>query len=208
MSILAPGNGSGSGRSREVEAPSSFDAIYRAHARRVACWAQRLGGPAVDADEAVQEVFLAVNRRLSEFKGEARITTWLFRITARVVANQRRSARRRSWLGRITRRIEDRAPTDRPGPGEVLEEREAIDRFYRVLDGLPERHRNVLVLFELDEMSTEQIASVIDRPAATVRVWLHRARARFTRGWQALGDEGERGTEQAPGKNVRQKEAL
>ena len=161
----------------------SFDDVYRRHAKRVALWIRNLGGPRIDADEALQEVFITVNRRLSEFRGEAKLTTWLFRVTTRVIANHRRAARRRRfWSGVMGRRLDD-VPSNQPTPGEALEERQAAERFYRVLDDLPEHYRQVLVLFELEEMSTEEIARTVDRPPATVRVWLHRARAQFTKRW-------------------------
>jgi RNA polymerase sigma-70 factor, ECF subfamily len=161
----------------------SFNDVYRLHAKRVALWIRRLGGPRIDADEALQEVFIAVSRRLSEFRGEGKLTTWLFRVTTLVVANHRRAARRRGfWTGVMGRRLEA-VPSNQPTPGEALEEREVAERFYRVLDDLPEHYRQVLVLFEMEEMTTEEIASTVDRPPATVRVWLHRARAQFTKRW-------------------------
>jgi len=161
----------------------SFDDVYRLHATQVALWIGRLGGPLVDADEALQEVFMTVSRRLSEFRGEGKLTTWLFRVTTRVIANHRRAARRRGFWTRVMGQRLDALPSKQPTPGEALEEREAADRFYRVLDDLPEHYRQVLVLFELEEMTTEEIAQTVDRPPATVRVWLHRARAQFTKRW-------------------------
>ena len=70
----------------------SFDDIYRRHARTVARWADRLGGARVDADEVVQEVFLTVNRRGGEFRGDAKRTTWLFRITRRAAGSRPHAA--------------------------------------------------------------------------------------------------------------------
>ena len=141
------------------------------------------GGPGLDHDETVQEVFLIVARRLHEFRGDAKVTTWLFRITTRVVANQRRAAQRRRTWSRLTRRIEDHTATDDPGPAAGLERMEANRRFYRALDALPERYRQVLVLFELEELGTDEIARLVERPPATVRVWLHRGRAAFIDAW-------------------------
>jgi RNA polymerase sigma-70 factor (ECF subfamily) len=161
----------------------SFDDVYRLHAKRVALWIRRLGGPRIDADEALQEVFITISRRLSEFRGEGKLTTWLFRVTTRIVANHRRAARRRGFWTRVMGHRLDALPSNGPTPGEALEEREAAERFYRVLDDLPERYRQVLVLFELEQMTTEEIARTVDRPPATVRVWLHRARAQFTKRW-------------------------
>jgi RNA polymerase sigma-70 factor (ECF subfamily) len=164
---------------------STFDDIYRAHARTVGRWAERLGGPRVDADEVMQEVFLTVSRRHAEFRGDGKLTTWLFRITRRVVANHLRAARRRGIWARLTSRISEAVAGGGPDPGDALEGRQAGDRLQRVLDGLSERYRIALVLFELEEMSTDEIARVMNRPAATVRVWLHRARAQFTARWRA-----------------------
>ncbi len=167
-----------------LDPPLSFEALCRAHADQIARWAARLGGPGLEPEEAVQEVFLIVARRLGEFRGDAKITTWLFRITVRVVANQRRALRRRQGWARLTRRIVDQTATADPGPAAQMEQAEATRRFYRALDELPERHRQVLVLFELEDMGTEEIAGLVERPATTVRVWLHRARRGFIDAWR------------------------
>jgi RNA polymerase sigma-70 factor (ECF subfamily) len=174
--------------------PSTFDQIFRAQAATVARWAARLGGPDIDPDEVVQEVFLVVQRRLPEFRGDAKLTTWLFRITAKTVSNHRRSAGRRRLWARITQRIADETASRDPSPGDSLEQRESSRRFYEVLDALSPRHREVLTLFELEELGTEEIARVLDRPHATVRVWLHRARHAFVRRWQDRQEEDDRET--------------
>ena len=171
---------------RDVVATTSFEALCREHTPLIARWVERFGGPGIDADEAVQDVLMTVARRLAEFRGEAKLTTWLFRITIRVVANQRRAAKRRLLLARLTPGGRDRlaqVPDDAAGPGAALEQREAAGRFYRVLEALPERYREVLVLFEVEELSTDEIARLMDRPPATVRVWLHRGRAKFIDEW-------------------------
>ena len=165
--------------------PLTVEEIYRLNARTVARWAEHLGGPRLDAEEVVQEVFLVVNRRLEEFRGEAKLTTWLFRITSRVVANHRRRLRRRCLWARLTRRVAETTPAPGPAPGDQLELAQAARRFQRVMDGLSDRYREVLVLFELDEMATEQSPGCSIGPPATIRVWLHRARAQFTDRWQA-----------------------
>ena len=74
----------------------------------------------------------------------------------------------------------------RPTPGEALERDREIRQVYRVLDRLPERQRRVLVLFELDGLSTPEIAELVGAQVGTVRVWLFRARARFLEEHQRL----------------------
>jgi RNA polymerase sigma-70 factor (ECF subfamily) len=156
-----------------------LEAIYRRYGRVVARWAARLGGPSIAVEDVVQDVFLVVNRRLAAFRGDAKITTWLFRITEQILRNRRRSQRRGRWLSRLTRRIQESVPATQPTPAENRERLEAVEQFYRVLESLPEKHRKVLVLYELEAMDAQAIADLLGTKVATVRVHLHRARATF-----------------------------
>jgi RNA polymerase sigma-70 factor (ECF subfamily) len=168
---------------------TDFDAVYHAHAAAVLRWATRLGGPGVDVDDIVQDVFIIVGRKLGSFRGAARVETWLFRITARIAANHRRGARRRQIWARMTRRIEEHLPTTAPNPAESMEIMETARQFYRVLDGLNKVQREALLLFELEGLGTEEIAQLMGRAPATVRVWLHRGRAKFVTGWRLAREE-------------------
>jgi RNA polymerase sigma-70 factor, ECF subfamily len=139
----------------------------------------RLGG-VEQVEDLVHEVFVTVGRRLPGFRGSAPITVWIFRITQKVLANHRRRQRFRRWLG-LTPRLEDSLVSPAAIPSEQLEQRQATAAFYSTLDALPDRYRQVLVMFELEDMSTEEIATLMESRPATVRVWLHRARAAFLR---------------------------
>lgn len=174
-------------------ATASFDEVYRSHAATVARWVDRLGGPTIDRDDVFQEVFITVNRQLPQFRGESQLSTWLFRITAFVVANHRRSARRRRFWTRDSRPELEALTAPARLADESLEQREASRLVYGALDGLRERYRQVLVLFELEEMSTDDIARVLDCPPSTVRVWLHRARKEFSDRWCKLRRRQEEG---------------
>ena len=175
----------------ETATAASFEEIFRGHVATVTRWAARLGGPGVDCDEVAQEVFVVVQRRLPDFRGDGKLSTWLFRITAKVVANQKRAGRRRRLWCRLTRADEDRMPGPGPLPGDALEQVEASRRFYEVLDRLAPRYREVLTLFELEELSTDAIAQLLDRPPATIRVWLHRGRQSFVKAWTRRLEEDD-----------------
>ncbi len=153
----------------------SLDSIFRSHASDVNRWAAWLGGARVDPDDVVQEVFLVVRRRLDDFRGEG-LRPWLFRITANVVSN----LRRRAWFRRIWREdcgaVSEHPISEKQWPDAGIDVRERVALLHTMLQALPERERQVLVLFELEEMSGAEIAAFLDVPAATVRVWLHRAR--------------------------------
>lgn len=173
-----------------VPGATDLDELYRAHSGTVARWAGHLGGPSADIEDLVHEIFLVVDRRLADFRGEAEVTTWLYRITERVVHGRRRKDRVRRWLRRTRRADLERALSSTPlTPVEELERRHAIETVYRILDRLPDKYRSVLILFELEGVSGEEIAARTGRKLATVWVHLHRGRARFLEEMKREGGE-------------------
>jgi RNA polymerase sigma-70 factor (ECF subfamily) len=161
----------------ESLAPLDLETIYRAYAPDVSRWARRLRGPGGDVDDLVHEVFLVAQRRLPEFRGEARVGTWLYAITVRVVQGQRRRERWLRWL-RLGQ-LQPPEPSSLPSPLEALESRQATELTYQLLDKLSEAERSALILFELEGLSGQEIATLTGEPVATIFVRLHRARRRF-----------------------------
>ncbi|MGD0835011.1 MAG: sigma-70 family RNA polymerase sigma factor [Polyangia bacterium] len=158
-----------------------FPQVYRDYAGRVARWAGRLGGAGCDVEDVVQEVFLVVSRKLASFRREGNLTSWLFQITRKIVANQRRRMRwRRLWTG-----DEDMVATGLD-PDAELDRGRTIALFHRALDRLPEKQRTVLVLYELEGLSTAAIAELAERPISTVKVQLARARQGFVVAYRRL----------------------
>jgi RNA polymerase sigma-70 factor (ECF subfamily) len=170
--------------------PPTLEGLYRAHAPLVARWAAHLGGPSVDVEDVVQEIFMIVRRRLPEFRGEAKPTTWLYRITERVVRDCRRKERFRRWV-RATRRdqLNDALISPGHGPSDDIERRQRLARVYGILDAMPDKYRQILILFELEEMSGEDIAALTGMKLATVWVRLHRARQHFRVAVKSLREE-------------------
>jgi RNA polymerase sigma-70 factor (ECF subfamily) len=156
-----------------------ISALFHLHARTVARWAARLGGPGIDVEDVVQDVFLIARRRLTHFTGQAKITTWLFRTTERVVQGLRRKQRWIRWLARSGDQVSAHLTSLRPTPVEEMERYQATVAVYRILDRMPARYRRVIILFELEGLSTDEIAKLLGARQATVRVWLFRARAQF-----------------------------
>lgn len=159
-------------------APITWESVYAEHAERVAGWAARLGGPTIDGEDLVHEVFIQVQRLLPRYDGTCKITTWLYGITANVVRSQRRQERRR-WLRHLLGGREQARTHSVRTPIEELERREATEIVYRVLDGMRENYRTALILFEIEGLSGDQIAELTGASVQTVWVWLHRARAQF-----------------------------
>jgi RNA polymerase sigma-70 factor, ECF subfamily len=172
-------------RPREV---ASTEDLYRTHAATVARWATRLGGPDIDPEDIVHEVFLVAHRRFGEFRGEAKPETWLFRTTDLVVRAHRRKARLRALLRRSVTEEGDWAlrRSSATSPVEDLIERQRARSVYRALEGLDDKYRSVFVLFELEGLPGDEIAALTGVKLATVWVRLHRARERFVRRIHAL----------------------
>jgi RNA polymerase sigma-70 factor (ECF subfamily) len=167
-----------------------LESIYRQHAALVKRWALRLGGPTVDVEDVVHEVFLVAHRRLPEFRGDARITTWLYRITLHIAHKQARKQRTRRWLRGLAGAFADDVRSEQPGPYETVERQHAARTVYKALDGLNRNQRAVVILYEIEGLSGEEIAALMDTKISTVWVWLHRGRAKFLERLKALGEEG------------------
>lgn len=153
--------------------------LYERHWRDVMRWVTRLGGPFVDVEDLVHEVFLQAFAALPSFRHEAKVTTWLFCITTRTVALHRRRARWRRWLSGLAGDYLDRCASQEPLPGEALERRDESKKLYESLNKLPEDMRTTFILFELEEMTAQEISELQKVTVSTVWVRLHRARKRL-----------------------------
>jgi RNA polymerase sigma-70 factor (ECF subfamily) len=166
----------------EYVEPLDLDGIYRIHAPDVMHWIARLAGPHSDIEDMVHEVFMVVQRRLHEFRGDAKITTWLYRITERIVFDRRRKDRKLRWLGLHRAEETGRAlNSSTTSPVESIERQQSVALVYRILDTMDEKYRSVLILFEMESMSGEEVAKLTGMKLATIWVRLRRARAQFLR---------------------------
>src|SRR5580692_4008954 len=157
-----------------------FAEVYRAHFRFVYRTLCRLGVREADLMDVSQNVFMVVHRQLAGFEYRSALTTWLFSICRLVVKDYLRSAPIRLEVLVDVRDLSARVASG-DSPLRRLDA-EALGRMLDViLDKLPEKLRLVFVLFELDEMSGEDIAHLIDVPVGTVRSRLRLARVAFQR---------------------------
>jgi RNA polymerase sigma-70 factor (ECF subfamily) len=162
--------------------PPPYDSaeLYREHAPRVARWAAQLGCSAADVEDATQDVFLLAHRESARFRGEARLTTWLYRITLNVM----RHHRRKQWLGSLGGSADEVAGhLHAPGPAadDRVEELRAAERLRHALTRLDRRERALLFMVALEDLSGQEIAARTATKPATAWVRLHRARARLRR---------------------------
>jgi RNA polymerase sigma-70 factor (ECF subfamily) len=152
-------------------------AIHDRHADFVWLTLQRLGVRDPDVEDLLQEVFVVVHRRLLSFDGSARITTWLFSICVRVAAAHRRRACRR--LEHPMAQVPDQAAPEEANPERATATRQARELLQAALDRMDLERRAIFVMFELDEVSCDEIAEMLSIPVGTVYSRLHAARKEF-----------------------------
>ena len=154
---------------------AAFKELFRRHRSDVARLVYRMLGARGDLDDVVQEVFFQVYRSLPDFRGDAKFTTWLHRVTVNVVLMQRRAQKSRPVL--TEEAPQDHVADDRTRwPDEDAARHERMRAFRRVLDRLAEKKRVVFVLHELEGMSPAEISEIVDAPVLTVRTRLFYAR--------------------------------
>jgi len=175
--VLSGARSSGSGGS-EGEAGAieraAFDDVYAANVDFVWRTLRHLGVPATQLDDAVQEAFMVVFRKLSAFEGRSALRTWLYGITVGIARNARRSLRRHGHVESIEPWIESAR-----GPERLAEVAEARDLVTCALDEIDDERREVLVLSDVEELTAVEIAAVLTIPLGTVYSRLRTARREF-----------------------------
>lgn len=167
-----------------AEERARFNDFYGSHAQFVARSLRRLGIHDELLDDALQDIFLIVYRKLPELDAEQHAKTWVFRITMNVAANLRRQTQR--WhrkLGGGTEAL----PEGSTGADEQLarvlhDEKRAL--LHKVLDSLDEDKRLVFVLHELEQLGVPEVAEALGLNLNTAYSRLRAARAAFERGVQ------------------------
>ena len=175
----------------------AFDTLVDRHEGRVYRLAWRILGERDAALDAAQETFVKAWKALPRFEGKARFSTWL----TRIAINQCRNELRKRGTVKHTRPVSLDAPApggdtprgatlagDGPQAWEVARGAEVRGAFDRVMRALEPEAREVLILTEVEALSYESIAELLDLPVGTVRSRLHRARADVRRRMAAVLD--------------------
>ena len=164
----------------------AFEALVIRYQARVFRLARRLTGSDGDAQDAVQDAFLQVHRHLPSFRGEARFSTWLYRIATNAALMQRRARQRRpaeSLEAYLPRFDADGGHAATPAAlqapcrvEEVMDRRLLAEKARAGIDLLPDLYREAFVLRDLEELPTSEVAEVLGLEPAAVRQRVHRAR--------------------------------
>ncbi len=168
-----------------------FDEIYEELQPRIRIYLSRLLGDQ-EAEDCLQEVFAKVSRSLGSFKGQSKLSTWVYRIATNTAIDRlRSSAFRQRW---DQAPLEDSLEVQNTASTITLSEAPVDKKIIRkemsacvheYVDRLPPDYRTVLVLKEIEGFKNREIAEILQISLDNVKVRLHRARARLK---QELGD--------------------
>jgi RNA polymerase sigma-70 factor (ECF subfamily) len=154
-----------------------FRELYEANVDFVWRSLARMGVRDAELEDAVQEVFLVVHRRVHDFEGRAKFTTWLFRICMGIARDRRRRAHNRHEV------LVDAQQAEHPDPDQnaatITRRHDDLRLLERGLASMSLDKRAVFVLFELEEFTSEEIAAALELPLGTVYSRLRRARELF-----------------------------
>lgn len=163
--------------------PRAFETMVRQNAGRMLAVARRLVGNDEEARDVVQDALLSAFRSMARFEGQSRVSTWLHRIVVNTALMKLRTRRRKPEES-----IEPLLPSfnddghhairfsEWEGADRVLEREEVRKVVRDAIDELPEAYRTVLMLRDIEELSTDEAAEALEITPNTVKTRLHRAR--------------------------------
>ncbi len=154
-------------------------ALLRKYRESVYSLIFRLLGPGHDIDEVMQQVFIKFFQSLPNFKGLSSLDTWVYRITAKVCTDQLRKKYRKRQVAVLdnSHEIAENAESGwHSTPAANIERREMVQQIYQALEKLSADKRTVLVMFEMEERSMEEIADILNKPLGTIKSRLFHAR--------------------------------
>jgi RNA polymerase sigma-70 factor, ECF subfamily len=160
-------------------APGSWQSLYEAHSRYVYYLALRTVGDPTLAEDITHDVFLKAYRHLDQFRRQADIRTWLYRITINHCQNTQRAWQKRNIISTGDPQALDAVAASTDNPLRVLEIKELGQRIQRTLEALPDEYRLLLLLVADENLSYQEIASLTEQSSDAVRGKLHRARRAF-----------------------------
>ncbi len=160
---------------------SAFEQLVRDNEKRIYNLALRMAGHPEDALDLSQEIFLNAWKGLSAFKGDSSFATWLYRLASNACVDFLRSQKRQREAAGFALSLDDEDAPSPPVdsvelPHAQLERRERERALHRALQRLPDHHRQILVMRELQGLSYQEMSQALDLDLGTVKSRLTRAR--------------------------------
>jgi len=148
-----------------------------------------------DADDLTQEVFIEVYSSIKKFREDAKLSTWIYRITVNKSLEHIRKMKRKKrsvflqWFGNEDKDPELQVP-DFNHPGVLAENRERARILLKAIEKLPEKQRIAFTLHKMEDLSYEQIAEVMQKSLSSVESLMHRAKSNLKKELYAYYNSG------------------
>lgn len=162
-----------------------FQQVYDTYQPRILRYLVRLIG-AEEAEDLSQEVFVKVNQSLKTFRGDAQLSTWLYRIATNTAIDKMRSVayRQDAQTGSLNETLETQSQTVRMDEGtpslkQILFQKERYNCYARFIKNLPVNYRLIVMLSEIEELTSNEIADILGLSQDVVKIRLHRGRTRL-----------------------------
>jgi RNA polymerase sigma-70 factor, ECF subfamily len=166
---------------------TEFGAIYEEHSQAIYYLALRLLANESQAQDATHDVFLKAYRKMDQFRGEAGVRTWLYRITINHCQNLLQTWHHRHMISNAEDAVWETTSANTDSPLRVLETKELGQRIQKSLATLPEEYRLLLLLVADEKLSYQEIGDLTQQTPDAVRGKLHRARKAFATAFAKFG---------------------
>ena len=156
---------------------AAFETIYRTHSGRLYSVACRVVGNPTDAEDLLQEIFLAAHRKLDSFRGDSALGTWLYRLAMNLCLDHLRSRATRS--GQVTDALDEEYGLADTGSRRLAERTVAKMDLERALAQLPDGCRTAFVLHDVEGLEHREVAEALGIAEGTSKSQVHKARMRL-----------------------------
>lgn len=171
---------------------STLEHIYNQHARSVFNLALQYVQNTEDAQEIAQDVFVAVHEKIDEFRGDAAISTWIYRITVNKSLDfLKKKQRKKRWAKILPFGNTEEAPHF-DHPGVLMEDKEAMENLFRMINALPEQQKTALILSKIEQLSLKEIAEIMGMGTKGVESLLFRAKENLKKKIAQAKDENKK----------------
>ena len=156
---------------------AAFEELYRLHAGRLFNLLSRMAGTAEDAEDLLQDVFLLAHRKLSGFRGESSLGTWLYRLAMNHSLDFLRG--RHAKMGRVTDSLDDEDAAEPVATGTVVATSVSRMDLERAIARLPPGCRAAFLLHDVEGLEHREVAEVLGVSEGTSKSQVHKARMKL-----------------------------
>lgn len=155
----------------------AFEELYRQHVRRLFALVLRMTGSADEAEDLLQEVFLQAHRKLSGFRGESALGTWLYRLTMNHCLDHLRG--RQAKMSRATESLDEEGAIEPAAPAPVVPSTISRIDLERAIEQLPPGSKAVFLLHDVEGFEHQEIAEILGISEGTSKSQVHKARMKL-----------------------------